>query len=230
MSDKTQKNNILFSEYVLKKVEKISNALYIITSFFPENEPLRVSIREKTLSILSDISILRTRKTHDNITFVAHISDHISELMTLLSVGHSARLISSMNFHILEQELNNVASLGGGSSGPVFDNTYFHSEALPEAKSVLAKPLSRPLSSSPSTAPTASSQPVTTRKKIEKKERNEHILDILAAQGKSTIKDIAKHIPGYSTKTIQRALQSLIDKGLVAKEGDRRWTQYFLVN
>jgi|SRR3989344_2359468 len=57
--------------------------------------------------------------------------------------------------------------------------------------------------------------------------RASDILEFIRKHKKASIKDIAKVIRGVSEKTIQRELQELIRIGLVRKEGDRRWSQYF---
>ena len=56
--------------------------------------------------------------------------------------------------------------------------------------------------------------------------RQEAILAILRTKGSSYIKDISTLIREVSEKTIQRELQTLITKGVVEREGDRRWTTY----
>ena len=40
------------------------------------------------------------------------------------------------------------------------------------------------------------------------------------------IKDLTPVIKGCSEKTIQRELATLVDKGIVNKEGERRWSVY----
>lgn len=232
MSQNQERQNIFFSEYVLKKVEKISNALYIITSFFPDEEPLRLEIRKKTLLILSDISILRTKRGGKDVKVVAHISDHIGELMTLLTVARSANLVSPMNFDILEQELTKLASLGSGNTGPIFDNGYFDSGLLPQAEPTSQSSISSQHQSVPKQKLVKHTPPVvssSTPKKKEKRARREQIIDLLKQASDLTIKDISKHISGVSNKTIQRELGTLVDKGIVKKEGERRWTRYSLV-
>ena len=60
-------------------------------------------------------------------------------------------------------------------------------------------------------------------------DRQEAIIQILRSKGSSYIKDISTMIREVSEKTIQRELQTLINKGVIQKEGERRWTQYSLV-
>ena len=60
-------------------------------------------------------------------------------------------------------------------------------------------------------------------------DRAERIKTVLDAKPQATIKDIAEVITDVSEKTIQRELNSLIEKGQVVREGERRWSRYSTV-
>jgi len=57
-------------------------------------------------------------------------------------------------------------------------------------------------------------------------DRGARIKTVLEAKPAATIKDIAEVITDVSEKTIQRELNSLIEKGQVVREGERRWSKY----
>lgn len=57
-------------------------------------------------------------------------------------------------------------------------------------------------------------------------DRAERIKTVLEAKPQATIKDIAEVVTDVSEKTIQRELNSLIEKGQVIREGERRWSRY----
>jgi hypothetical protein len=57
-------------------------------------------------------------------------------------------------------------------------------------------------------------------------DRATRIKTVLEAKPQATIKDIAEVITDVSEKTIQRELNSLIEKGQVMREGERRWSKY----
>ncbi|MFA6079256.1 MAG: hypothetical protein WC779_05875 [Candidatus Omnitrophota bacterium] len=61
-----------------------------------------------------------------------------------------------------------------------------------------------------------------------KTERQAVILAVLRNQSNLTIRDFAKVIKDCSSKTIQRELSELVEKGIVKKEGERRWSRYSL--
>jgi predicted HTH transcriptional regulator len=63
----------------------------------------------------------------------------------------------------------------------------------------------------------------------DKSSRQDIILSMLKSGVKLTIKDFAQNIKDCSEKTIQRELLALVSKGMLKKEGERRWSKYFIV-
>ena len=61
-----------------------------------------------------------------------------------------------------------------------------------------------------------------------KEDRRKIILALLKQKSELTVRDIAKSIPGYSEKTIQRELLALVMEGTLVKRGERRWSTYSL--
>lgn len=60
-------------------------------------------------------------------------------------------------------------------------------------------------------------------------QRVDIIKDILMKSLNVSIKDIALLFPDVSEKTIQRELNLMIDKGVVRKDGKKRWSRYSLI-
>ncbi|MCX6819828.1 MAG: hypothetical protein NT019_00865 [Candidatus Adlerbacteria bacterium] len=56
--------------------------------------------------------------------------------------------------------------------------------------------------------------------------RTQKVLDVVISKKSSSIKDISAAVRGCSEKTIQRELAVLIERGLVKKVGERRWSVY----
>lgn len=56
--------------------------------------------------------------------------------------------------------------------------------------------------------------------------RRNAIIRLLKTKGELTIREITSVISGWSEKTIQRELMSLIAGGSVQKKGERRWSKY----
>lgn len=59
--------------------------------------------------------------------------------------------------------------------------------------------------------------------------RMEKILQFVRSHPNSSIKEIASVVKGCSEKTIQRELAILIERGLIRKVGERRWSVYIAV-
>jgi predicted transcriptional regulator len=58
--------------------------------------------------------------------------------------------------------------------------------------------------------------------------REQKIMEKIKNSGPVTIKDISETFTDVSEKTIQRELQKMYDRGQIKKEGERRWTKYFI--
>ena len=61
-----------------------------------------------------------------------------------------------------------------------------------------------------------------------KESRKNSILAILKKDSNLTIKDFVKVISDCSEKTIQRELIALVEKGIIKRNGERRWSTYSL--
>ena len=57
-------------------------------------------------------------------------------------------------------------------------------------------------------------------------DRTARIKTVLEAKPEATIKDLGDIITDVSAKTIQRDLNSLIERGEVIRQGERRWSRY----
>ncbi len=57
-------------------------------------------------------------------------------------------------------------------------------------------------------------------------DRSTVILDVVRKSNGISIKDIVRVVQGCSDKTVQRELNALIKRGLVIREGERRWSTY----
>ncbi|TSD02996.1 MAG: Uncharacterized protein Athens071416_387 [Parcubacteria group bacterium Athens0714_16] len=95
--------------FILKKAEKIVTAIYLVTNLFPMNDPLKQTLREKSLCLLSDVNYIRQNFDSTNIRFVINLDSSVLNILSLLNVARDTRLISAMNFSILETEIKNLA-------------------------------------------------------------------------------------------------------------------------
>ena len=85
--------------FIIEKTEKLTTALYMITDFFNEKEPLKWEIRKGAVSLLSFMHIpAQTMISWEN----HNILSAITEIITLLELSCCLHLISEMNLSILK--------------------------------------------------------------------------------------------------------------------------------
>lgn len=81
----------------------------------------------------------------------------------------------------------------------------------------------------PVTSTFANVEPITFKKEEsapKKSERRDKIVEIVKEKGEIMIGDVTASFPMVSSKTIQRELTSLVEEGVLKKEGDKRWSKY----
>lgn len=103
--------NDAFANFVHKKTERITTALYLITNLLPREEPLKWKLREKGIELVSHVLCFGTGNsepdTHPNVVIVPLII----ELISLLEVSYVSGAISEMNFVVLKREYEQVIDL-----------------------------------------------------------------------------------------------------------------------
>lgn len=229
--------------FVLKKVEKLSSAVYLVTALINDGEPLKKKIRELSISIVSDIAKSRNYKNKKEDVFLK-INDQIAEIMSFIEIGMMAGIISQMNCGILKKEYENLSAIIEKNSqnniAPsqeiFFGKRFFGEELLPqfdkrhsENELPVDKGHSLPAASDvPPVTPKALRQTVKLFDRAQKERREKLISVLKQSKEPLNIKDISKYVTGYSDKTIQRDLVELTEQGVAQKIGERRWSRYYI--
>ena len=223
IKDLTLFHNDNFLVFVFKKSQAIINGLYLVTNLFPENEPLKISLRSKAITILEDTLSLTAKNAGERKVILNRLVAKLLEIMVLSETSANAKLISPMNANIIKDELGNLIKV--------------IEERQKDAGIVLNQKLfgpsfndgDRSLTAANSVRPTASSGEVkiNPRITISNGERERTILNFLKDKGEGiSIKEIATALPNLGDKTLQRELQRMVSAGLLKKEGERRWSRY----
>ena len=84
--------------------------------------------------------------------------------------------------------------------------------------------------SSSATAHPTTKSPVSDQSQKKKRDRRSIILSLLQEKDRISVKDVSERIVNCSEKTLQRELLSMVDQGLLRKEGERRWSTYLLAS
>lgn len=202
--------------FLIKKSERLASALYVITGFIPNEEPLRTRLRTCALSILNKSVEVSMAGGVGLETFTATCL----EIKNILEIAHSAGLVSSMNARLIGDEYMSLADFVRDHQDNIFDDKKL-SENLSDIKNDL---YIEPTALTDRRKLISNSKP----RDISKghNERGEAIMNLLKDRDKISIKDAVSAIAGYSEKTIQRELLSLVASGVLIKEGQRRWSTY----
>jgi DNA-binding transcriptional ArsR family regulator len=219
---------------VFKKTEKILSVILYILSETKETkstETLITNIKDKTLNT-HEISLeTLTAQGHEESEAIAKFQHTVVSLDSTLRLARVANLIPEDLYTIVADQLDTVLRY--------VNNHYLTKqgisveELLTDDSSGVAKKTTKPASAS---------RPATRQKRVnipagdistdaylvysQMTDRAERIKTVLEAKPQATIKDIAEVITDVSEKTIQRELNSLIEKGQVIREGERRWSRY----
>jgi hypothetical protein len=230
-----------FGLFVFKRTEKISTAVYLLTEYLSDTEPMKWSMRQVATRVVGEATILSKRVWGQREYFSAILSS-FSELTTLFYVANMAHMISPMNFEIIQAELSKMVTMlsqaiskntadrkiiaddyfnvstGQDYSKNIFTGTQHFDKGQMDIrdKHVLYK------NDHSKTGNTESHQK-------DRNNRQDTILTLLKEGKVLTIKDFSSQIKDCSEKTIQRELLSLVAKNVLKKEGERRWSRYSLV-
>lgn len=247
-----------YFEFLYRKSEKISTALYLITNFIKDTDLIKTRIREKALDMLSTNLSLNTAALSDRKFIFKKYEALITELSSLVFVAFHAGLVSEMNFSVIRTELEKLlADVRGdeyekGRQETVFLSPAFFdigqagnwqakSDPLPDAGKGFgsssddaykrqAHPQNQPVSrfSVKDRSREASRGAAGESGAMKKNDRPEIILGLLKKKQGLGIKDFVGSIKDCSEKTIQRELIAMVEAGAIRKEGERRWSRYYL--
>lgn len=196
---------------ITKKIEKIASALYLVTSFFNDEEPLKWKLR-----ILSTNLVSGKIKDKSNTT---------EEILSLLSVAKTAGLISEINYDILIRELSKLEH----EEKKPLNLIFFPEMAMTERtsprpriteyikdKTIVDKTVEKPILKEFGAV------------SVKKTSRQSTIITILKRKKEIMIKDVTPLVSNCSEKTIQRELSAMVRAGVLKKVGEKRWSRYSL--
>ncbi len=221
MTDMISKDNVRDSEFpklVLLKSDKLTAALYFITSVLADSEALKKRLRDTALDFSFGIHCW-VREVGDSAVW-PNVFHQLDELVFLLNLARTEKSISPMNLEVLQAEFLNLKRRLVTYQAPV-------SLPLPEAEAVIpAEPASEKKAS---TIKLPITKPAVVNKGKPDQSRREAVVNFLTGKNSLSIKEISRALPHVSTKTVQRELAALVSEGRVKREGDRRWSRYALV-
>lgn len=205
--------------FIYKKAEQLAKAIHLIAPAFADAESLKRRLCEIAVALV-DASTLPPAAARTT------LSRELLALSSLLSIARTGGFLSPMNSDLIAREAQNLLQ-----EVSAYEEPRILLEEAPSL-SVLSRAMGpgtgSPREAVPRTRYEGPEKAIKDTNKGQIKDRQEAILSILKERGSVRIKDISTLIRGVSEKTIQRELALLIQKGAIRKEGERRWSTYFL--
>lgn len=215
--------------YIQQKAEKIVSALYLISDFIKDNDVVKWEIREEGISFMSNIILLKKSLSFDYDHAQHLITSSSEKLISFLNIASTSSIISKMNAEIVIHEIKSLIDFieknnlnESRKSGYILSDSFFATDN--EFK------IDKGQSQASETSKVLKDKVILEKENIKdnKNKRQENILNLLKKDSNLNIKDFAKVITDCSEKTIQRELTLLVEKGVVKKVGERRWSTYSL--
>lgn len=231
--------------FCYKKTSRILKALYILTdtnNLFSNGikDNLRLaghSIVRRVIDLFIHWSKPKKNELEGDILYA----------LSLIDAAGASGVITEENAFILGEEYEKVLSIidntsgsesYGFESGDSLDiEKMVDTGLLPEDTKVLAKRTNVAIAAKSlqrtTQAPKTASRVYKGQKesfiyRTKQSEREKIINDEIKRKGVVTVKDISVIMPSVSEKTVQRELIGMVVRGVLKKEGERRWSKYSL--
>ncbi len=225
--------------YIFKKTEKITAALYLVSGLLKDDEPLKWQLRDRGMDLVTSSFSISSSIPQDRSVVIQSIFTSALETISLLNVAKVSNLISEMNYSILVKEIDNVISLlrdrlaeSAQNAGYVLSESFFKTGEMYSSSFKSEFGLSRKSKNDHAFSQNASNSDGVSNSNpsINRTNRTDRIIAVLKERNSATIKDVSLIVTDCSEKTIQRELIELMNKGLVKRDGERRWSRYSLID
>lgn len=233
--------------FVFKKTERLVSAFYLLTSLLSDNEPIKWKIRNSATSLLSYSLSLSNQEHRNRVEAMSNFISIALEIISFLNVAKISGIVSVMNYEILRFEIEKIVELidlkeRSFNSQFLLSKSFFETdESRPSDQNktnVLSKNSNKGQSNgqvflkdknnTDETNAIFSKENTKGHTALSKNDRYETIINILKKTKEISVKDVSNIISDCSEKTLQRELLSLVEKGVLKKEGERRWSKYSL--
>ncbi len=206
-----------FFVFMYKKTEKIILAIYLVTDFLKDEEPVKWNLRKKAEQVLSDTIRFYTTKEETVRTMIAASFLILKEelgltLEAVYGIHPSSTLMLPSDFFDIGISQEDIKSNPAGVLSAV---DFYKGQTKRHEMSFSSN----------------KKDGLSEKKLISKdkeKNRKEIILNVVKKVKEITIKDITAVVTGCSEKTIQRDLSILVNSGVLKRTGKRRWSKYQL--
>ncbi|MBI3634517.1 MAG: DeoR family transcriptional regulator [Candidatus Yonathbacteria bacterium] len=147
-----------FTVSLSKKCDRLATALYLVTNFLSDNEPLKFRLRFLSLELVRGATLVKYGTMEDESNILGNVSGNISETLGLFELAFINGLISEMNFSILKREyvsLSDAIQIRKTSrtsrADTLFNDSFFGSPIFGDngSRAIMSVPEKEPLTPSP---------------------------------------------------------------------------------
>jgi hypothetical protein len=92
------------ASFVVRKAEKLTTALYMVTDIMSDKEPMKWKARETGVELLSDIAVSSASPTSERMSALRNVMKKIERIVSFLDIAQSTRMITEMNASVLKRE------------------------------------------------------------------------------------------------------------------------------
>ena len=220
-------------QYIVLKIEKLTAALHLVTSFLNNTDPIKYKLRDQSLITLQAGLNFKYGNSIYKTAGIDDLKRAIDTLTSFIAVALTDSSVSQMNLTILQKEYRdlynyldryqvNQENLVGKIEAPRVNLAPLTTNQPYHLKSATFHPHNSDAKAHQSSHKIAQPSLQTSVNK----ERRDLIVGYVTEHSWSAINEIAKIVPGVSDKTVQRELAALVNEGVLLKKGDRRWSRY----
>ncbi len=185
--------------------QKLTLAVYRVTEFFPEKEPLRFQIRELAGRILANLVLANPHP--ENIANKGDLIKDIDVLCNYFDLADVQNWVDPRNFVVLKDEYGKVQRLAEEIS--ILDG---FNQQVPSAELASCDPNQLSLPEIPDSNHNAS--------------RQDKILEEINRSGMVKIGDLIKLFPGVNRRTVLRDIDKICQTGAAVRNGNGRGAHY----
>lgn len=225
--------------FIYKKAERLAKAIHMVSPAFAEATSLRNRIDAVAVGLI-DAAI------RPPVAARTALSRELLALSSVLSIAQAGGLLSAMNAELIAREaqtllqevaayeeprlfLDESPTIASIAKNAPHDHAPARHENRRAPRPRPAAPLTKQEDSGEfRSAPASLSDTGKGHSDERSKDRREGVLSVIKEKGEASIKDISTRFREVSEKTIQRELVALVQSGVVAKRGERRWSVYYL--
>lgn len=150
-----QRQQIRNTDYLLRKAEKLTTALYLVSDIMSEKEPMKWRLREAGVDLLSDVAIAATVPGSERMSILRNVMKRVDRVVSFLDITLAAHMLSEMNITVLkreylafkdavEAEWNRVHQSGKAILGDGFFNVSMTAPAIESSKEKESIPRNEP--------------------------------------------------------------------------------------